>query len=128
MKKGLLAAFLVLVLGSANALAEWQEVNTSDDKANTPEQVLDLLASDAIRTQFLRNEATNRQLAGLKVKVIKKLELSTTSYKWVGETSCPAGDSRLQYSASSVSICYRGDSTCMAWSPSMPSDDDPCAK
>lgn len=108
----------------------WEVVSEDRAAGDTPEKILQVLNLDGgYETSWLRINAVNRQLAGLPVEVIKKIELTTTHYHWSGDTTCSPNDPRLDLRNTEGEICYWGhgsSSSCTAWSPSMPSNEDPC--
>ncbi len=106
MKKILiLCAFLVSF--SANA-GKWKVDSTSDQIAITPFAIKKLMTHYKYQKMFqkIRLNAMTRILVGEDVGVINEVKVTTTHYKWHGETICQPNDPKLKSQTYGYMVCW----------------------
>lgn len=94
----------------SKAEENWEIVETVEYKASTPNEV------SALVRRFPEALEYDQEIESLNIDVIH--------YKYIGPTRCPAGDSRLSYTARTLVLC-NPDGGCSGQSEAQ-SNADPC--
>jgi hypothetical protein len=123
--KKLFAALLVSVILASTAHAypgfgRWNKIASAYEEAYTEETFRDL------------QRRYPQPFEGMDPKKIVSATLTSVTYRYEGETACPANDPRLTYVSISISGCLKGadgyQGTCFASAVQMPNPRDPCAR